>query len=319
MVHAATTSLQAAPRPGVTTLTLPTVESSLHYGWRYWAGALKTLLGGHRLQPERAGRYSASAGLTPALQRRWHQFFAAAVPGSVPTVHPFLYCQSVGTLLYTRLFADLGLNLRQLLHVRHQVQHPQGTAAYALALAQTLETSLRRTVRVGSDSALVVLETAVRNQAGQTVALVEDSFLVRQLPVADLAGADSHHRLKSEVLGLRRRGRALDAARQGSLAQSLALPADMGRGYGRLSGDKNPVHTTPLLARLFGVRRPFVQSLCLRNLVVRQLADWGLPLQHFSITFTNPATLGQTLELVHNDGRFEVVDSEGNLVAYGEA
>ena len=62
-----------------------------------------------------------------------------------------------------------------------------------------------------------------------------------------------------------------------------------------------------------------VQDLYLRNLVVRELSEWGVEQDSLQITFTARARPGQTLCLLLQEGRFELLGEDGRLVAYGSA
>ena len=52
------------------------------------------------------------------------------------------------------------------------------------------------------------------------------------------------------------------------------VPADIGRRYGAVSGDRNPIHLHPLSARLFGMPRPIAHGMWLQ---ARCLAELDLP------------------------------------------
>jgi acyl dehydratase len=93
----------------------------------------------------------------------------------------------------------------------------------------------------------------------------------------------------------------------------------MGRRFGSVSGDFNPGHTTKLAARMFGMKRPFLQGLGLRNAMLRELVRAGFPLTRFQMSFANPAYLGQTLQFVMQDHAFEVIDEQRHVVAFGSA
>lgn len=45
------------------------------------------------------------------------------------------------------------------------------------------------------------------------------------------------------------------------LDEEWQLPGDLGRRYGAVSGDRNPIHLHPLTARLFGFRRPIAHGM----------------------------------------------------------
>lgn len=299
------------------TLKLPGVEQGLRYGFTYWSGTLANLLTTHRLKAPRVQRYTADAIISDRLSARWHSLFEVK-PEAVNTV-PFLYYQSVGTLLYTRIFADLGINFRNLLHVKHETRHLTNVSACASVRRNRLDCGLKKVNRLGRDKVLVSLETHIYGPEDTPLSVVRDSFLIRKLPPHDLNNLDSDATAVREMRTLRTRAAELSMHGEETRHCSMAVTHNMGRSYGRVSGDMNPVHTTRLGARLFGLQRPFLQGLGLRNLAIRHLAHMGVPLDHLSLTFASPAYLGETLDLLVRNGRFEVQDSRRGIVAYGVA
>ncbi|MEO5734971.1 MAG: MaoC/PaaZ C-terminal domain-containing protein [Rubrivivax sp.] len=214
----------------------------------------------------------------------------------MPQGCPLLASQSVGTLLVARLFAELGVNLRHVLHLSHDVRHPLGTAPAMAATRLLLSCRLHRSVRVGADRVLLVLQTRMSDDdTDRCVAVTDDAFLVRRVPVSDVAAADADRSAWRGVLARRHRGCAIDPDAPGVLRAHMPIAPDAAQRYGRVAGDLNPVHAGGLLAWLLGAGRPVVQGLYLRNRVVRELAAWGCPLGHLSITFVNPVETGQTL------------------------
>lgn len=311
---------RAQPADGrVRRLQLPAVDQRLRYAGHYWTATLRNLLGEHRLHTGRVGRYAAPVRLSEQLLRRWHTLFNAE-PVSAPV--PFIYCQSVGTLLYTRLFGDLGFNFRHLLHLQHATRHVASPADCARSRRLELTCSLQGAWCLNGGKALIAVRTEIHRPAdegGALLAVQDDRFVIRGLPPTDLAVLGCDLQTLADLQDLRERRPQLDPQAPAAQAVALPLAADLGRRYGRVSGDFNPVHTGSLLARLFGVRRPFLQGLGLRNAVVRELTAWGLPLDQLQISFASPAYLGQTLHLVVQGQRFELVDEAGRVVAFGQA
>lgn len=298
-------------------LKLPGIEQGLRYGISYWTGTLGNLLTTHRLKTAHTRRYTANVDISNRLHELWHRLFDVKPEGT--TAVPFLYNQSVGTLLYTRVFADLGINFRHLLHVKHETSHVAGVPQYASARQQRLDCGVKQLSRLGEDKALVDVETRIHGACDTLLSVIQDRFLIRKLPVRDLASLRRDPTAVREMLALRRCASALTPQTEGIRHCSMPVPQDMGRLYGQVSGDMNPVHTTKFGARLFGVPRPFLQGLGVRNLAIRHMATMGVPLDHLSLTFASPAYLGQTLRLLFRDGRFEVQDSRQQIVAYGTA
>jgi hypothetical protein len=319
----ARTPLQPAPllrpRP-VRLLQLPGADRPLAYAAHYWAATLGNLVRPHHLAAATRCDYAAAVTITPQHRRDWLRLFNAA-PGC-----PLLCNQSVGTLLYTRLFRDLGLNFRHLLHVQHSTEHVADAEELAAAGQQQLLCELQGVSRLGDPKegkALVSLRTRIHAGAeagGALLAVVTDRFMIRKVPQQDwqqLPPADRHQ--LRELLGLRRRVNEIVPGGPRVRRVAVALPADQGRRYAAVSGDHNPVHTTPLAARLFGQPRAFVQGLALRNAVMRELHRAGAPLQRLEMTFAAPAWLGQTLTWLQQGERWELLDQSGKLVAFGTA
>ncbi len=304
----------AATVPAVPAL-LPDPTARWRYAAAYWRGTLTNLLRPHRLAAGPVAPAVSAVLISPALRAGWQQLYGVADGERVP----LLMSQGVGTLLYMRLFGGLGFNFRHLVHLQHETLHHAGAAVYAAAARQSLHSSVHEVVRAGSDRVVVTLHTDItRLSNGAPLARVVDRFLIRGLPAADVAPLGIDTQMPALTAGLRRRRPQIDPQHRGTWCGQLALPADWGRRYARVSGDANPVHTTAWGARLFGATRPFAQGLSLRNAVAVRLARLGEPLERLQMTFASPAWLGQTLQLRASDGRFELVGERGELVAFGE-
>ncbi|MFJ1972959.1 MaoC family dehydratase [Streptomyces sp. NPDC087903] len=82
------------------------------------------------------------------------------------------------------------------------------------------------------------------------------------------------------------------------------LGADVGRRYGAVSGDRNPIHLHPLTARLFGFPRPIAHGMWT---VARCLAAHGTPpAVRIRAEFRAPVPLPGTVAYAAEGGRFEL-------------
>ncbi len=303
---------------GLRMLALPGTAAGLSYAWHWWAHTLPGLLQRHRLEPTRAGRYGAHFNPSAALRERYAELFDLRHgPGGVG--YPFLYAQGVNTLLQTRVLADLGVNRRHVRHLRHAIQLHAGAEAYQGEAPQRLECRLQRVVRIGPTEVLALLQTRIVDSNERLLALVDDGFVVRELDVAYAVQAEEDDRLRRAVSRMRRRQPEIDAGAADVRMRQLYIAADAGHRFGRVSGERSPAHTHRLGARLWGHRRPHVQNQYLRNLVARELAEWGIDQASLQMTFTHMACLGQTLHLLLQDNRFELIDERNRLVAFGKA
>jgi len=307
---------QAALQAPDTPLTdLPSVAHRFRYARAYWTATLRNLTVTHALKAEHVGSYAAPMVVTAALRAQWQRLFNDTGDRSDPDVPvPYLYNQSVGTRLYTRLIADLGINFRHLLHVQHETKHWASVVDWVNTDRQELHASLRAASRLGDGKAMISLRIAIhrpRAEGGTLLGTVNDRFIIRNVPDADFATLATGRALLRTLAELRRKEPQLDASASDSVQGTIQLPADMGKRFGRVSGDFNPVHTTRWAARLFGVKRPFLQGLGLRNAMIRQLAVHGRPLKRFTISFASPAFLGQTLRVVMQGDAFELSTNRG--------
>ena len=305
----------APDRDDFVLLTLPSVDQPWHYAWAWAGSALAGWRGSHRLHSRAPRHYRASVQISPRLDRRWRALFD--VPARAAKLVPLLTNQSVGTLMVSRLFAELGVNPRHVLHVQHRTAHHAQVATCARSLEQDLQCHVKRILRLGEDRVLVEVQTQMRDQRGQLLSQVDDGFVIGGLPPADLAGLPSDRNLLRELLGLRRRLPRLSINEGDALVSEMPVESSLGRAYGRLSGDVNPIHAHRLGAWMFGLKRPVLQGLALRNLVVRHLVELGAPVDRLRLTLAAPAVLGQPLLLVLSGHEYEVQDAQGRLVAFG--
>ncbi|MEV1068300.1 MaoC/PaaZ C-terminal domain-containing protein [Streptomyces sp. NPDC050263] len=82
------------------------------------------------------------------------------------------------------------------------------------------------------------------------------------------------------------------------------LAADVGRRYGAVSGDRNPIHLHPLTARLFGFPRAIAHGMWT---VARCLAAHGAPpAVHAHADFRAPVLLPGTVAFASDGERFEL-------------
>ncbi|MWA12795.1 MaoC family dehydratase [Streptomyces sp. BA2] len=90
-----------------------------------------------------------------------------------------------------------------------------------------------------------------------------------------------------------------------------ALPRDLGRRYGAVSGDRNPIHLHPLTARLFGFPRAIAHGMwtaarCLAEHETQQTA-------HVRVDFKAPVLLPGTVTYAADGPHFELRGTTGKI------
>ena len=292
-------------------LDLPAIDRGLSYGAvNAWALA-QGLLRSHALDSARAGRYGADFQLSKALRLRWHQFFRTDPTREIP----YLFHSSAATLLTARLMADLGLNLRHVTPLRQVVQLVRDAEPLGQVPEQRLDCRLQRVTQLATGVVSVQILTTVSDQAGLLLATQEDSFAVRHLDTALLPDLQHDRMAASRHAQLRHRQPQI--ARHEANLGEWVVGADWGRGYGRLAGALSLSHGSVLMARLSGQRAPTLPTGCLRNLLVRQLADVGVRPERLTIQHCRPVYLDQRISIAQRDDQFEVSDARGVLLAFG--
>ncbi|MGW5051167.1 MaoC family dehydratase [Actinokineospora sp. NPDC004072] len=114
---------------------------------------------------------------------------------------------------------------------------------------------------------------------------------------------------------LRRGGGSGSADAAGGGAPPLAptakwrVPEDIGRRYGAVSGDRNPIHLHPLAAKLFGFPRAIAHGMWTKARCLAAFAG-RLPAAHtVDVRFKLPVLLPATVAFAAGGDRFTLVDA----------
>lgn len=67
---------------------------------------------------------------------------------------------------------------------------------------------------------------------------------------------------------------AIDTPKRELLAE-LVLPANAGRAFGALTGDRNPIHMHALTSQLFGFKKPIAHAMYIVSKLEAELAKKG--------------------------------------------
>ena len=149
--------LQTEHQPGTVVLDVPAIERMREYTAAYYASALRTLVRQHKLVLDREfPHYEAPLRISAEERAKWHALFGVPAGAATP---PFTFHSTVGTLTLMKVVTDVGVNFRNLLHLRSEM---------ALSL---------RDVEPGRDYRLRARLTDIQVLRGDRVVLVVDSRL----------------------------------------------------------------------------------------------------------------------------------------------
>ncbi len=201
----------------------------------------------------------------------------------------------------------LGLNLLGIVHLENDLEvHRPLTRDDALTCRVGLEKLERNERRV-------LITVRCENLAGGEVASVSKSLILARLKSPGRTSGAGSKPTPPEP-----------PPRTWSDLRTLRFSEDLGRRYGLLSGDVNPIHLHWLTSRSFGFKRPIAHGFCLKAMVahglVRSLGGGDISrLRRLNIRFKSAIWLPGRATLQADDAGFRVMDPDGErLYAEGE-
>jgi hypothetical protein len=200
---------------------------------------------------------------------------------------PITFPQVVAAAIQMHLMNQPGfpLPLVGLVHLRNRIEQQRALKAdEPLALAVRLEAGGRQTDK-GLEFDIVTECSSEGSTVWQAVATVL-------------------HRTKTKSDKPTGKKPAPDAPSALSQYLSFDAPADIGRRYGRVSGDMNPIHLSPLSARLFGYPRAIAHGMwSLARCAALLESQVGHPPRLLEVAFKQPLFLpGRVALKYHAEG-----------------
>jgi len=232
---------------------------------------------------------------------------------SKTSLHFSFYLKS-STNSFLRIMADLGINLKNVLHLRNEfIKHQKGClfkeGEYAI-IAQV--DNIKAT---GRSNAIVTCSSTIYNSDGQTLIKNIDHFMIRNVIEKD----QRNIRILNSSIDTSYRTwlKAPDYGKDEIIYQKdYDVSSRMGIDYGFVSGDLNLVHTTNTMAKIFGFKRAFIQGLCTANIVIAHLPE-NLELNFFAINFNKPVYTNSAIRVEYASDNFKVLDRDSNVLVHG--
>jgi len=167
-------------------------------------------------------------------------------------------------------------------------------------------------LQIKPDKAAMIGRSAI-SRNGELYMKMRDHFVIKDLPRKDAA-----YLQKDETNEFKGITHVSAEPLKNCRVEELYIPADLARRYGAVSGDRNIVHTSPFMAKMFGYERTFIQGLCTANLIMSRLCMAGIKLQHFTITFGRPVFMDSMVYLYYTDSEYRLQDEDGNVLCFGK-
>lgn len=283
--------------------------------YKTFAGILRR----HRLQlPAEPIGFAVNYRFSRKQQQRWFDLYGIGADETANV--PFCYSAPFYVLRYCDVFTRLGISYRHVLHLRTEMQYlkpgnwvkPGEEARVRIELEDLAYTSGHRVA--------VVIASTVDNAAGETLLKSRDFLFANCVADAAIAQLKQSRRFsQTQYDGIQRISKRESKLHQSAAkSEPFVIPKDMGRRYGVVSGDFNPIHTSRLLMRCFGYKRLFIQGMCAWNWVAKTLTlVMAKPLADMTMSYCNPMYVGQSIRLLYSGEDFELVDEAGKLLAFG--
>ena len=224
----------------------------------------QTLLPDLRADRERVSEYAKVCG------------FAAS--SYLPPTYPHVLAFPAAMDLMTR--ADFPLPLLGLVHVgnRISVRRPIEVTEPVTLLVRSAD------LRPHPAGLAFDMLTRVTDQSGEFVWESTSTYL--------------HRQWGSERGRSKRPAAAGSPSRSGeSIASHWHVPANIGRRYAAVSGDRNPIHLHPLTARLFGFRTAIAHGMWTKARVLAALEPGLPPAYTVEVAFRAPVCLPSMVQL----------------------
>lgn len=211
---------------------------------------------------------------------------------------------------------ELGVNMMRLVHGDHDLRF------HAPVQAGDVITTTTTVANITDKTSGELLELALKstNQRGEVVVETTTGLFIRGRTRRGAAAAADAKDPRTKDADSPRGAVVLE--------KELAVPADQSAQYADASGDHNPIHTDPEVAKAAGLPDIIVHGLCTMAMVHNVLVETfcgpdPLKLQRLRVTFAKPVLNGDTLALKAFEGQgpgamaVEVCNAAGQLVITG--
>ena len=207
----------------------------------------------------------------------------AAPGGATPPL--FAVRPLAGPLGRLLLHPHLGMNFLRMLHGEQSFRF-HGPIRYGQDVIPAATITGFRTVATGE---ILDIGLELRTPDGETLVSGTSSFFMTLGGGAGAGPRDRAGKTSPEAT-------PFPADAPGRFSRAFDTDPDQPRRYASASGDRNPIHTNSVVARLSGLPRPIMHGLCMMAMAGREILDArdapGPDLQELSVRFARPAFPG---------------------------
>ena len=219
---------------------------------------------------------------------------------------------------YLQLMDTMKFNYANVLHLEHE-RHFLNENGLGLKQTYSVEGKLLGLTPLNHDRVIMTTHVVCKGSKGELIFEQIDYIFLKgvteqQMKTIEQSPLLNHSLPMSRFQSLSKKKAQLDQ----QPSHDLMFPEYLGIYYGLVSGDLNPVHTSKLFARFFGIKKPFIQGVCTANYILKTLShDLEQSIKNIQTTFCRPIYLGQKTHFHYDNAnkKFELVDKNKKLLA----
>lgn len=297
--------------------------SSMVFNPKTW----QTLFGPHRFRIPEYDSDIKGCGIhhfrefriTDSYLGEWNQLFRG---GSSPTIVPYsFHWPWMMEFLMHHLLPQLGLNLRNVLHLRQEAEF-LGEYKNSGSVYST-DNRLTDICLLEKNRIMLVTNTTVADAAGNPIFKSTDFTIVLNVPedtLEELESSTCWNQTGLEFMknGFRRKKPIFPGAEDAECRMSFYCDDNFWLRFGIVSGAVSLTHGYWIISRYFRKHEPFLQGMCTANLVLYLLVrELGETLSRFEVSFNDKLYFPQNVELRFDSEDFELFDEQNRQVAFG--
>lgn len=257
--------------------------------------------------------------LSQQLKDEWYRAFSTSQEVDIPFT--YFARETNSAIVCINMLSACRLNIGKLLHVKSSLW-VNPVQPLEIDLPYRIHHELDDLIPVTESRVCFIGKTSVLSPQHEPIMVVKNAFLIRGLKAQDTRiyhGIEHHPKHTPDLfIGLSSRKSQLISKPQ-TQRIPIHIPAALGKRYGLLSGDLNPIHTNPYIAKLIKADGAFIQGLCTLNLLVSVFRQhFSLPFEKINMTFCSKVYENQEVYLLTHQADFELVDSHDQLLVYGK-
>ncbi len=257
--------------------------------------------------------YHQKFQLSTRTKNQWQKLF----PHQVNTT-PYCYYWPNMVKMFHRLIYALGINYINVLHLKHEQTFYNNNLDCE---HNHIKSRLVGIIILKQNKIALKVKSEITNSKQQLVTEFVDYIFIKNINNYDM-NKIMHLQIRiNENIEFSRLTQKQSQLKNNTSCQPdhFTIPPNMGRYFGKVSGDLNPIHTNKWFIKLFKYRNTFIQGMCLYHYILQHYINTHHQSPEIlNITFANPVYEHQVITYCLVDNHVEILDELNTLLAYGQ-